>query len=100
VGERRPDAWLGLVESQGHGLVTDEPLSRNEQADEYLLMGLRLAEGIDIERFERLAGRPLPAGQIALLEGHGFVETTGAGRLRVTPAGFPILNAVVAELAV
>lgn len=99
ASERRPEAWLGLVESQGRGLVTDEPLSRTEQVDEFLLMGLRLAEGIDLGRFERLAGRPLPAGQIAHLERHGLVETTGAGRLRVTPAGFPVLNAVVAELA-
>ena len=100
AGERSPETWLGLVESQGHGLVTDEPLSRGEQADEYLLMGLRLAEGIDFGRFERLSGRPLPAEQIARLGRHGLVETTRAGGLRVTPAGFPVLNAVVAELAV
>jgi oxygen-independent coproporphyrinogen-3 oxidase len=62
-------------------------------------MGLRLAEGIDLGRFERLAGRPRPAGQIAHLERYGLVETPAAGRLRVTPAGFPVLNAVVAELA-
>jgi oxygen-independent coproporphyrinogen-3 oxidase len=97
--ERRPDAWLGLVESRGHGLVTDDPLTRGEQADEYLLMGLRLAEGIDTGRFERLTGVPLPAGHIAHLERHGLVETTTAGRLHVTPAGFPVLNAIVAELA-
>jgi putative oxygen-independent coproporphyrinogen III oxidase len=97
--ERRPEAWLELVESQGHGLVTDEPLSRSEQADEFLLMGLRLAEGIDPGRFERLAGLPLPAGHIAHLARHGLVETTSAGRLRVTPAGCPVLNAIVAELA-
>jgi oxygen-independent coproporphyrinogen-3 oxidase len=97
--ERRPEAWLGLVESQGHGVVTDDPLSRSEQADEYLLMGLRLVEGIDLDRFERLSGRQLPAGQIAHLGRHGLVEATTAGRLRVTAAGFPVLNAVVAELA-
>jgi oxygen-independent coproporphyrinogen-3 oxidase len=97
--ERRPEAWLGLVESQGHGVVTDDPLSRSEQADEFLLMGLRLAEGIDLDRFERLSGRQLPAGQIAHLGRHGLVEATTAGRLRVTAAGFPVLNAVVAELA-
>jgi putative oxygen-independent coproporphyrinogen III oxidase len=96
---RQPEAWLRLVESQGHGTVTDEPLSGAEQADEYLLMGLRLTEGIDLDRFERLAGSPLSAGQIAHLARHGLVETTGAGRLRVTPAGFPVLNAVVADLA-
>ena len=99
AAERRPEAWLGLVELRGHGLVTDEPLSEAEQADEFLLMGLRLAEGIDLARFERFAGRPLADGRIGHLAGHGLVEITGTGRLRVTPAGFPVLNAVVAELA-
>src|SRR5262249_6120218 len=42
--ERQPEAWLGRVESQGHGVVNDEPLSGAEAADEYLLMGLRLTE--------------------------------------------------------
>ena len=97
--ERQPEAWLALVESQGHGLVTDEPLSRAQAADEYLLMGLRLAEGIDLDRFERLAGHPLSAEQIADLTQHGLVETPGAGRLRVTTTGFPVLDAVVADLA-
>jgi putative oxygen-independent coproporphyrinogen III oxidase len=97
--ERQPEAWLALVESQGHGLVADEPLSRGQAADEYLLMGLRLAEGVDLNRFERLAGHPLSAEQIAHLTRHGLVETPGAGRLRVTATGFPVLNAVVADLA-
>jgi oxygen-independent coproporphyrinogen-3 oxidase len=97
--ERQPEAWLTRVESQGHGLVTDEPLSRVEVADEYLLMGLRLAEGIDLNRFEMLAGGPLASEQIAHLARHGLVETTPAGHLRVTPTGFPILDAVVADLA-
>lgn len=97
--ERQPEGWLRLVESRGHGLVTDEPLSRGEVADEYLLMGLRLTEGIDLKRFETLAGRPLSTEQIAHLARHSLVETTRAGRLRVTSAGFPVLNAVVADLA-
>jgi putative oxygen-independent coproporphyrinogen III oxidase len=99
AAERRPEAWLGLVESQGHGLVTDEPLTSAQEADEFLLMGLRLAEGIDLRRFERLAGSPLAAGPIAHLAQHGLVEMTDAGCLRVTPAGFPVLNAIVTELA-
>jgi putative oxygen-independent coproporphyrinogen III oxidase len=97
--ERRPEVWLERVETEGHGLVTDGPLSQAETADEYLLMGLRLAEGIDLNRFEALAGGPLAADKIAHLANHGFVETTETKRLRVTPAGFPILNAVVAGLA-
>jgi putative oxygen-independent coproporphyrinogen III oxidase len=97
--EKRPEAWLARVEAQGHGLTTDEPLSRSEAADEFLLMGLRLAEGIDMARFRALAGAPLTPERIADLAQHGLIETTGTGRLRVTPAGFPVLDAIVADLA-
>jgi oxygen-independent coproporphyrinogen-3 oxidase len=97
--EKRPEAWLARVEAEGHGLATDEPLSRIEAADEFLLMGLRLAEGIDLARFAALSGAPLAFEQIADLAQHGLIETTGTGRLRVTPAGFPILDAIVADLA-
>jgi oxygen-independent coproporphyrinogen-3 oxidase len=97
--ERRPEAWLMRVESLGHGAVTDEALTRNEIADEFLLMGLRLSEGIDPARYARLAGRALDPRRIAVLREEGAVETTPGGMLRVTPAGFPVLDAVVADLA-
>jgi coproporphyrinogen III oxidase-like Fe-S oxidoreductase len=97
--EKRPEAWLARVEADRHGVVTDEPLSRGETADEFLLMGLRLAEGINLQRFAALAGAPLAAEQIADLARHGLVETTAGGHLRVTPAGFPVLDAIVADLA-
>ena len=97
--EKRPEAWLMRVESLGHGVTVDDALSRDEQADELLLMGLRLAEGIDPKRYAALAGRPLDLERIAALTGHGFVETTPDGRLRVTRSGFPVLDAVVADLA-
>ena len=45
--EKRPEAWLMRVESLGHGQITDDLLTAEERADEFLLMGLRLAEGID-----------------------------------------------------
>jgi len=97
--EKRPEAWLMQVETAGHGVTVDDALSRDEQADELLLMGLRLAEGIDPARYAALAGRRLDTGRIAALAGHGFVETTADGRLRVTRSGFPVLDAVVADLA-
>jgi coproporphyrinogen III oxidase-like Fe-S oxidoreductase len=99
VTEKSPEAWLARVEAQGHGLVTDDALTREETADEFLLMGLRLAEGIDLARFAALAGRPLDPARIATLCEHGLVETTSDGRLRVTLPGFPVLDAVVADLA-
>jgi putative oxygen-independent coproporphyrinogen III oxidase len=97
--EKRPEAWLTLVETHGHGVITDEVLTREEMSDEFLLMGLRLAEGIDVARYTELSGRPLDVERIRALREHGLVETTPAGRLRVTLPGFPVLDAVVADLA-
>ncbi|HZR62549.1 MAG TPA: radical SAM family heme chaperone HemW [Xanthobacteraceae bacterium] len=97
--EKRPESWLMRVEARGHGLVSDDVLTRQERCDEFLLMGLRLAEGIDLARYAELAGRALDPVRIATLHEHGLIETTPQGRLRVTLPGFPVLDAVVADLA-
>jgi putative oxygen-independent coproporphyrinogen III oxidase len=97
--EKRPESWLMRVEANGTGLIVDEKLTPGETADEYLLMGLRLAEGIDPQRFTTIAGRTLDPKRISILQGEGAVETTADGRLRVTQSGFPVLDAVVADLA-
>jgi putative oxygen-independent coproporphyrinogen III oxidase len=97
--DKRPEAWLMRVEENGTGLTVTEKLTPGETADEYLLMGLRLAEGIDLERYSAISGRTLDAGRIAILREEGAVETTADGRLRVTQSGFPLLDAVVADLA-
>ena len=97
--ERHPEMWLTVVEGEGHGLVADDPLSRDEQGDEFLLMGLRLAEGIDPRRFTELSGRRLDESRIGDLVEQGMVARTRDGRLRVTSEGFPVLDMVVADLA-
>ncbi|HEY2229437.1 MAG TPA: radical SAM family heme chaperone HemW [Xanthobacteraceae bacterium] len=97
--EKRPEAWLMRVESHRHGLVTDDILTQEEVADEFLLMGLRLTEGIDPRGYARIAGRGLDPRRLAILNQEGALEITPDGRLRVTPAGFPVLDAVVADLA-
>ena len=97
--EKRPEGWLMRAETNGHGVVLDETLTREETGDEFLLMGLRLAEGIDPARYEALSGRPLDARRIAMLQEQGAVTATADGYLRVTPEGFPVLDAVVADLA-
>jgi len=97
--EKRPEAWLMRVEANGHGVITDDVLNREERADEFLLMGLRLAEGIDPKRYAALSGRALDERRIALLREEGVITTDAEGRLRVTQAGFPVLDAVVADLA-
>ncbi len=97
--EKKPEAWLDLVARNGHGLTVDEKLQPNEVADEFLLMGLRLAEGIDPQRFTSLCGRSLDPARVSYLRDGGAVETMDNGRLRVTQSGFPLLDAVVADLA-
>jgi len=97
--ERRPEAWLMRVETNGSGVTVSEKLTAGETADEYLLMGLRLAEGINLERYNTLSGRTLDPDRISFLREEGAVETTADGRLRVTQRGFPLLDAVVADLA-
>ena len=97
--EKRPETWLMRVEASGHGVTTDDLLNSEERADEFLLMGLRLAEGIDPQRYRELAGRPLDPNRIAILREEGAIVVDGGGRLRVTQAGFPVLDAVVADLA-
>ena len=97
--ERRPESWLMRVEATGAGLTVNETLTPGECADEYLLMGLRLAEGIEPARYLALCGREIDPRRIAILHEEGAVETTADGRLRVTQSGFPLLDAVVADLA-
>jgi oxygen-independent coproporphyrinogen-3 oxidase len=97
--EKRPESWLMRVEANGHGVVTDDGLNAEERADEFLLMGLRLTEGIDPKRYAALSGRPLDEHRIAMLKEEGAITVDADGRLRVTQAGFPVLDAVVADLA-
>ena len=97
--ERKPESWLDLVERDGHGILDQEQLGYEEQADELLLMGLRLREGVDLARWQQLSGRdPDPKREECLLE-HGFIERIGNSRLRCTPSGMLILDSVVADLA-
>ena len=97
--EKLPEAWASLVEANGHGVVGGEALTREEEADEFLLMGLRLAEGIDLARYEELSGRPLSSRRIAVLQEEDLVAPVGNARLRATAAGMIVLDAVVADLA-
>ncbi|AZO19225.1 coproporphyrinogen III oxidase [Mesorhizobium sp. M2A.F.Ca.ET.043.05.1.1] len=99
IAERMPETWLNLVEAKGHGVTGGEILTRAEEADEFLLMGLRLAEGIDLQRYEALSGRGLSIARLSVLQEEGLVAPVGNARLRATTAGMIVLDAVVADLA-
>jgi putative oxygen-independent coproporphyrinogen III oxidase len=99
VTERAPEAWLARVERDGHGIVETETLAPSDQGDEFLMMGLRLREGIEPGRYAALKGRALDPARIADLVGEGLIAASPDGRIAATPAGAPVLNAVVAALA-
>jgi oxygen-independent coproporphyrinogen-3 oxidase len=99
VAERSPEAWAARVEGSGHGIAEQSALARSEEADEMLLMGLRLAEGLDLRRLTaRTALAPDP-GALAKLAEAGLIEDRGPGRVRATPAGRLVLDEVVRRLA-
>ncbi|OJX15572.1 MAG: coproporphyrinogen III oxidase [Devosia sp. 67-54] len=97
--EKLPFEWQNKVLARGHGMATDDILTWEEEGDELLVMGLRLREGIDPNRFATLSGRRIEQRQIDELKRIGFVETLPNGNLRVTDKGWPVLDAVVADLA-
>ena len=97
--EKLPFDWQKKVLATGSGLVTDDVLTWEEQGDEFLVMGLRLREGVDPNRFAALSGRRIAERQVTALKGYGFVETLPNGNIRVTDRGWPVLDAVVADLA-
>ncbi len=99
ANEKNPENWAALVNKNGAGLITNDKLTWEEESDEYLLMGLRLREGISLERYHQLSGRHLSPAQIEELTNIEFVEILANGNLRVTDKGWPVLDAVVADLA-
>jgi oxygen-independent coproporphyrinogen-3 oxidase len=99
VAEKMPETWANLVEAKGNGVTGGEILTRSEEADEFLLMGLRLAEGIDLARYEQLSGKGFSPARLSVLQEEGLVAPIGNSRLRATPSGMIVLDAVVADLA-
>lgn len=91
-----PAAWLKQALSQH---VDDNPvrLRRDEQSTEFLLMGLRLREGISASRFASIAGHPLSEAAVTELVELGMIEVNG-DQVRTTKSGRPLLNAVLRKL--
>ena len=95
---RAPGAWLDAVERLGSGELPREVLPRHDQAVEYLLMSMRLVEGMDRRRFAALNGAPVDHAAVQSLVDLGLVEED-AQQIRATRDGRPVLNAILRELA-
>jgi oxygen-independent coproporphyrinogen-3 oxidase len=98
---KKPENWMAAVSRDGHAIKTERPLTPETRATEALLMGLRLAEGIDLARIAALSGVALDqlidhdaAAQLARL---GFVSLDG-DHLTVEPKGMVLLDAILPQL--
>ena len=98
---RAPETWLDAVERTGHGGEVPTVLTPDEQRDELIMMGLRLAKGIPRERFRERLGLDVEAAldpaRIAPLVEAGFLALDDE-RLAATADGRQRLNAVLASL--
>lgn len=103
VRVRAPEAWAEAVERQGHGVREEEALPPRTRAREALLMGLRLAEGLEPARFLARTGvalaDALEPGPLATAAAEGLLAPTASGGWAATPAGRLRLDALLPRLA-
>lgn len=90
--KRMPAGWL-----IGENRETRDALSGPDQASEFLLMGLRLSEGVDLARYQALAGYRIDQDKLTHLQDIGMISQVGE-RISVTNQGFTVLNGVLREL--
>jgi oxygen-independent coproporphyrinogen-3 oxidase len=91
-----PGKWLKSVDT-GLAEKPRESLSTIDQRNEFLLMGLRLREGISLSRYHALSPTPLRGDTLAELQGLGMIKIADDA-LIVSKQGFMILNAIISRL--
>lgn len=99
VRHRKPENFLKAVARNGHGLQEEVELQPSEAADEALVMGLRLAEGIDADALARRFDRPLVNWpRVERLVGSGHL-IRDEGRIIATARGRLVLDHLLGEIA-
>lgn len=99
VRHRKPENFLSGLRRNGHGMAEEEALSAREAADEALVMGLRLSEGIDAQALsQRFGTAVIDDDRVERLVASGHLERD-ASHLRTTPTGRLLLDHVLAEIA-
>jgi len=103
VRRRKPENWMARVAANGHGIEQEEELPPEARAQEALLMGLRLAEGIDLDHVAALSGLPrhrlVDERALARLAAQGLVASSSS-RLIVTEPGMLLLDAILGEIVI
>ena len=95
--EMRPQDYQSKVAATGLGLAEKEALSRTAWAEEYLLMGLRIEEGVSLMRFRNISGHELSGTIIKELAEGGLLQCD-EDKLKATSGGRLLLNSVTGKL--
>ena len=101
VRHKKPENFLSALRRNGHGLSEEEALLSTEAADEALVMGLRLSEGIDAGAIARRFGLTsiVDWSRVDRLVESGHLSRDGE-RIAVTANGRLVLDAILGEIAV
>ena len=101
VRHRKPENWLAAIDRQDDGIAESRVLGAEEQASEAMLMGLRLAEGVDLAgyaaRFDFEPDQLCDPDKLAFYQRQGMAWQDG-DRIGVTPQGMPLLDGLLGEL--
>ena len=100
VRHRKPENFLAALVRNSHGIVEEAPLSADEAADEALVMGLRLTEGMDAQEIANRFGLPeiVDWTRVGRLVASGHLERNGS-RIALTPRGRLVLDHILGEIA-
>ncbi|MEM7191194.1 MAG: coproporphyrinogen III oxidase, partial [Pseudomonadota bacterium] len=96
---RAPGDWLSAVGQSGHAISVTDLVVEPDQATEYMMMALRLREGVDLDRHANLAGQMIAPKRISALAELGLVQQDGVN-LKATAEGRMVLDRVLGELLV
>lgn len=94
---KQPSGWLEAVEKRGTGELPRDEITSSARAQEYVLMSMRLAEGLDMARLEAISGYALTSAAIAELSALNLI-VSGSGRVKATAQGRIVLNSVIRRL--
>jgi putative oxygen-independent coproporphyrinogen III oxidase len=95
---KSPALWLQLALSHQAAELSRAALSSEEHGLEYLLMSLRLSEGMDVDRYQAISKSSLNPEVVSELKDMGMINLV-SGKLIAAPKGKILLNAVIAKLA-
>jgi oxygen-independent coproporphyrinogen-3 oxidase len=100
VRHRKPENFLAALVRNSHGILEEAPLSADEAADEALVMGLRLTEGMDAQEIANRFGLPeiVDWTRVGRLVASGHLERNGS-RIALTPRGRLVLDHILGEIA-